>query len=162
VKTGRRPWQFASNSKGERHGRIEVRTRNRAEDENQHDEDRAGRDGVAEQRQRDVTARELLRHDSRADHGGQQERRAEPFGGKPLTRCRHQVAAALGSVTRSPSSLTNVPCCGGSNSNTASEGRQSRTPFGVTTIGRLIRIGCSIIASSSVSSPSFGSASPSS
>ena len=34
-------------------------------------------------------------------------------------------------------------------SSTVSEGRQSFTPIGVTTIGRLIRIGCAIIASSS-------------
>ena len=33
-------------------------------------------------------------------------------------------------------------------SSTASDGRQSFTPSGVTTIGRLIRIGCAIIASS--------------
>ena len=59
-----------------------------------------------------------------------------------IIRCR--VPAA----TRSPSSLTNSPCCAGSRSSTSSDGRQSLTPFGVTTIGRLIRIGCAIMASS--------------
>ena len=37
--------------------------------------------------------------------------------------------------------LMNSPCCRGSKSSTASEGRQSLTPLGVTTRGRLIRIG---------------------
>ena len=62
---------------------------------------------------------------------------------------------------RSPSSLK-TPCCGGRRSSTVSDGRQSLTPRGVTTIGRLIRIGCAIIASRSWSSVSAGSPSPSS
>lgn len=47
------------------------------------------------------------------------------------------------SMTRSPSSFTKAPFCGaGRISSTTSDGRQSRVPSGVTTIGRLIRIGC--------------------
>lgn len=46
-------------------------------------------------------------------------------------------------------------------SRTASEGRQRRTPFGVTTIGRLMRIGCFSIRSMSSSSDHFGSSRPS-
>lgn len=46
------------------------------------------------------------------------------------------------SMTASPSSLVNAPCCGsGSMSRTTSEGRHSFVPSGVTTTGRLMRIG---------------------
>ena len=54
-----------------------MRARERAEDQDQHHQDRAGRQRVAQQRERDVTARELLRHDAGADHGREQERGAE-------------------------------------------------------------------------------------
>ena len=43
---------------------------------------------------------------------------------------------------------------------TASEGLHSRTPFGVTTMGRLMRIGCATMKSSRSSSYRFGSSSP--
>ncbi|ADA75843.1 putative alpha-mannosidase [Shigella flexneri 2002017] len=47
------------------------------------------------------------------------------------------------STTFSPSSLENAPfCASGRISSTTSEGRHRRVPSGVTTIGRLIRIGC--------------------
>ena len=49
-----------------------------------------------------------------------------------------------------------------SSSSTRSAGRQSRTPFGVHTIGRLTSSGRSVIAASSVSSPTPGSSRPSS
>ena len=66
-------------------------------------------------------------------------------------------------TTTSPSSLANPPRCGsGRMSSTTSEGRLRRTPSGVTTIGRLIRIGCASIWSISCSSVHFGSSSPSS
>ena len=45
---------------------------------------------------------------------------------------------------------------GGQKSSTASEGRQSFTPSGVTTMGRLIRMGCAIIASINWSSLKVG------
>ena len=67
------------------------------------------------------------------------------------------------STTRSPSSLKNSPCCAGRRSSTVSDGRQSLTPFGETTIGLLSRIGCFSMASRRASSvtpgsPSFRSA----
>ena len=49
-----------------------------------------------------------------------------------------------------------------SRSSTASEGRHSLVPFGVSTIGRLIRIGCASMASISSSSLHLASPSPSS
>lgn len=52
------------------------------------------------------------------------------------------------STTFSPSSLVNACfCASGRISSTTSEGRHSRVPSGVTTIGRLIRIGCCNIKS---------------
>ena len=71
-----------------------MRARQRTEYQDQHHQHRAGRQRVAQQRQRDVTARELLRHDAGADHGGEQERRAEPLGGERVAR----AAASGGSV----------------------------------------------------------------
>ena len=65
-------------------------------------------------------------------------------------------------VTISPSSLMKVPISGlGRMSSTSSEGRQSLTPSGVTTIGRLMRIGWASMMSISSSSVHFGSARPS-
>ena len=52
---------------------IEMSSRDRPEDQDQHDQYRPGRDGVAQQSQGDVPARELLRHDPGADHSGEQE-----------------------------------------------------------------------------------------
>ena len=61
------------------------------------------------------------------------------------------------------SSLVNgLPCSRGSRLSTDSEGLHRATPSGVTTMGRLVRMGCSIIASSSWSSVSLWSSSPSS
>ena len=51
----------------------------RAEDGDQHHQDRAGRQRVAEQRQRDILG-QGFRHDAGADHGRDQQRRAERFG----------------------------------------------------------------------------------
>jgi hypothetical protein len=48
--------------------------------QDQHDQNASGRDGVAKERQRDVTPGQLLRHDARADHRRQQEGGAQPFG----------------------------------------------------------------------------------
>ena len=77
----------------------------------------------------------------------------------PARRQRLRSSRGLGarlppaSTTASPSSLVKAPRCGsGRMSSTASDGRHSFTPSGVTTIGRLMRIGCAIMASSSASS----------
>ena len=56
---------------------------------------------------------------------------------------RYFTRCPAASMTGSPSSFTNAPCCGAVRiSSTTSDGRQSRVPCGVVTIGRLIRIGC--------------------
>ena len=54
-----------------------MRAGHRTEYQDQHDQHRAGRQRVAEQRERLISARQLLRHDARADHGREQKRRAE-------------------------------------------------------------------------------------
>src|SRR3569833_2401921 len=67
------------------------------------------------------------------------------------------------SITTSPSSLVKAPFwASGRISSTASDGRHSLAPSGVTTMGRLIRMGWAIMASISASSPSAGSSSPNS
>src|ERR1700754_4021222 len=55
-------------------------------------------------------------------------------------------------ATASPSSFTNDATGLSRSSSTSSDGRHSRTPFAVTTIGRLIRIGCASMKSISSSS----------
>ena len=55
-----------------------MRAGDRAEDGDQHDQDRAGRQRVAEQRERDVVG-QPVGHDAGADHGRHQHRRAERF-----------------------------------------------------------------------------------
>ncbi len=69
----------------------------RPEREDQDDEDGAGGDGVAEQREGEVTPRKLLRHDAGADHSGDEEPGAERLGGHaPRSRpvAHGSVAAA--------------------------------------------------------------------
>ena len=87
---------------------------------------------------------------------------ARRCAGAKVSVTRSATRRPCSSTTRSPSSLTNSPCCGGRRSRTASDGRHRRTPLGVTTIGRLIRIGCAIMASRSWSSVRSGSSRPSS
>ena len=70
-----------------------MRARDRTEDQDQHHQDGAGRQRVAEQRERDVSAREPLRHDAGADDGREQEGRAERLGGEASRQRRHQVGA---------------------------------------------------------------------
>ena len=54
----------------------------RPKDRDQHDQDRAGRNGVAEQRKSGVV-RQRRRHDARAYDGGNEKRRPKRFGRKP-------------------------------------------------------------------------------
>ena len=56
-----------------------MRARDRSEDGDEHDQDRAGRDGIAEQRDSLITARQSVGHDARADHGGDEHGGAEGF-----------------------------------------------------------------------------------
>jgi len=76
---GNRPRQFTPQPECDAHGRIEMRAGNRPEYQDEDNEDRAGWYRVAQKRKRDVPVRELLGHDARADHGCQQEGRAQPF-----------------------------------------------------------------------------------
>ena len=49
-------------------------SRKRTKYQDQNGENRSGRKRVAEEGKRIITAGELLRHDARADHGGEQKR----------------------------------------------------------------------------------------
>ncbi len=60
IERGVAPRQFAAQCEHEAHRRIEMRARHRPEDQDQHHQDRAGRQRVAEQRERDVSARKAL------------------------------------------------------------------------------------------------------
>jgi hypothetical protein len=60
--------------------RVEMRAGDRGEGEDHRDQRAAGSDGVGKESERDVSARQALRHDARADHGDQEERRANALG----------------------------------------------------------------------------------
>ena len=66
------------------------------------------------------------------------------------------------STTTSPSSLVKDPCWARAGFRGPFGGRHRRVPNGVTTKGRLMRMGCASIASSNCSSVNFGSPRPSS
>src|SRR3546814_9348972 len=101
----------------------------------------------------DVCSSDLAQSDAQR-HGGEDPDRQvaiEKAQALRLGEVLHQITfRPASSMTRSPSSLAKAPRCGaGRISRTASEGRQSFTPSGETTSGRLMRIGNSIIASRS-------------
>ena len=59
---------------------IEMRAGDRPERQDQHHQNRPGRQGVSQQRERDVAAREPLAHDAGADDGRHQQPGPEAFG----------------------------------------------------------------------------------
>jgi len=61
-------------------GGVEMGPRYRAEDRDEHHQDRASGDCVGKQRDGHVAAREPRSHDARADHGRHQQTGAERFG----------------------------------------------------------------------------------
>ncbi len=65
------------------HRGIEMRAGDGREDGDDDEQHRAGGDGVAEQRERLITAGELLGHDAGADHRHDQNQRAERFRREP-------------------------------------------------------------------------------
>src|SRR5215472_1128010 len=101
VNRGRRPWQLAAQGEGKTYRRVEVRARKRAEYEDQDSEDRAGRQRIAQEPERVVTARELLRHDAGSHDRREQKGGPQPFAKRALSERGHQ----LGSVT-----LPVAPC----------------------------------------------------
>src|SRR5262249_39791509 len=100
VNRGGRPWQLATQGEGNTYRRVEVRARERAEDQDQDGEDRAGRQRIAQERD-GVVAREVSRHDAGADDGREQKGGPQRFAKRALSERRHQ----LGSVT-----LPVAPC----------------------------------------------------
>jgi hypothetical protein len=92
------PRKLAAAGKNQGDGRIEMGARHGAKDGDDDDEDRAGRNGVAEQGDGLVPPAQPRRHDSRADDGRDQDAGAERFRQKaPPERVRafaHQAADA--------------------------------------------------------------------
>jgi len=102
VDAGRRPFDAAAQGEGERHRRIEMRAGQRAEHEDEHAQHGAGRQGVAQQGERAVTAGEALRHDAGADHRGEQECRAQKLRDRPLRRRARHVGSAIRAAPTRP------------------------------------------------------------
>src|SRR5262249_43804008 len=68
------------------------------ENQNENRQHRSGGQGVAQQRQRSVTAGKLLRHDPGADHGGEQERGSQHLADNAPRQRRHQRGSVAFSV----------------------------------------------------------------
>src|SRR4051812_17089632 len=78
-----------------------MRAGHRTENQDQHRQDRAGRQGIAKESERTVTARKLHRHDARADDSREQECAAEEFrGGTSREVGAHASAFALAPAIR--------------------------------------------------------------
>src|SRR6516164_1716742 len=67
--------------------------RDRPKDQNEHREDGTGRDSVTKKSEREVTARELLRHDPGANYGRKQKSGAEPLRKDAPGKRRHQESS---------------------------------------------------------------------
>ena len=89
-----------------------MRARDGPENGDENHQDRAGRQRVAEQRQRDVLG-QGFGHDAGADHGRDQQRGPECFGGEPARQIEfgHQLAFSRPEVEPSmrPMSRSLVP-----------------------------------------------------
>ena len=72
--------------------------RDRTERQDQDGQDRAGRKGVAKQRERAVAARQLGGHDAGADHRRQQKGGAQALGDDALRECGFHVGSAAFAV----------------------------------------------------------------
>lgn len=71
------PRQRLLGCRSKRHDRVEVRTRNRTEGENQGDEYGTGSKAVGEQRDRGVAGRQSLTHDARSHDRSDQQQTAD-------------------------------------------------------------------------------------
>jgi hypothetical protein len=82
VSRGVGPTKLVAGRGDEADRRVHVGARNRPEHGDQDEQDCAGGEGVGEERDRRVSARQALGHDARADDAREQEERAERFGCK--------------------------------------------------------------------------------
>ena len=85
------PIQLASEHHHQANRGVEMRARDRREDGDDHDQHGAGREGVAEERQRVVPAREPRGHDARANHGRDQQRGAQRFRRQAASQDRNSA-----------------------------------------------------------------------
>jgi hypothetical protein len=84
VKDSHLPGQLAPKRECNRDSRIEMRARNRTKRQDEDGEYRAGRNRVAQERNRAVALRQLERHYAGADHGREQKGRSESLARNPL------------------------------------------------------------------------------
>ena len=99
------PGQLAARGGDQAHRRVHMRAGDRPEHGDQHEQDRAGRDRVAEQGDRVVPARQMLGHDPGADHGGEQEEGADALGRQPPRQRRvgqRTARSAAGRASAAP------------------------------------------------------------
>ncbi len=80
---GRPPFDFPAQQERQGHRRIEMGARDGAEDGDQHHQGRAGREGVAEQSDGHIAAREPFAHDPRPDDHRQQQSRSQALCRQP-------------------------------------------------------------------------------
>src|SRR5262249_23540590 len=81
---GVRPGNLATKTEGECYSGVEVGAGNWAEDQDQHDQDGAGRKRIAKQCERNIATCKLGTHDPGADHGREQEGGAQRLRKQPL------------------------------------------------------------------------------
>jgi hypothetical protein len=83
------PGKAAGNGVGNGDSGVEVRARDVPKGEDKGDKRSSSGDGVTEEGKCNVAASEAVGHDSRADHGGEQQHRANEFSDKAAWKCVH-------------------------------------------------------------------------
>jgi hypothetical protein len=78
---------LSADEKGQRYRRIEMRTGDRSKNRDQHIKDSACWNGIAKQRDSDVSTGQPFSHDPGSDHRCQQQHRASKFGNKLARYC---------------------------------------------------------------------------
>ena len=101
----------AAQGEGDTDRWVEVRAGEGAEHQDEDREDRSGRQGIAQERKRCVAARELLRHDSGADDGGEQKGGPQPFRERALRQRRHQPGSLAFAAAASIRPISLSRCC---------------------------------------------------
>jgi hypothetical protein len=74
------PGQDALGGRRQGHSRVEMRTRDRTKNEDQHDQAAASRQTIGQESDGDIATCQTLTHDTGADHDRQQKGGAQTFG----------------------------------------------------------------------------------
>src|SRR5262249_45901695 len=110
VNRGRRPCHLAAQGEGKTYRRIEVRARKWAEYQDQHGEDRAGRERIAKERDCVVPC-EFSRHDAGADDRCEQKGGPQPFAKCALRQRGHQLGSFAFAVAPSMRPISSSRRC---------------------------------------------------